>query len=170
MATVDSSDPDPQEGRDPEELTRITHRTLPFAEHTGIRIDVAERGRVRLTMPLAPNVNHVGTMYAGALFTLAEIPGGTLSATTFDPERFFPIVKDIQITFLKPAVTDISVEVSMSASEVERILAEAEANGKADYTWECELVDTNGVIVARTTNLYQIRSRDLPLRTGGATT
>jgi thioesterase domain-containing protein len=152
-------------GRSPEELTRITHKTLPFAERTGIRIDVAERGRVRLTMPIEPNVNHVGTMYAGALFTLAEIPGGTMSATTFDPERFFPIVKDIQIRFTRPAVTDISVEVSLTEEEIDALLTEAEEKGKADYSWECELTDTNGTVVAVSKNVYQIRSRDLPMRT-----
>ncbi len=151
--------------RSPSELTRITHETLPFAARTGIRIDVAERGRVRLTMPLEPNKNHVGTMYAGALFTLAEIPGGTMSATTFDPERFFPIVKDIQIRFTRPAITDISVEVSLTEDEIEALMAEAEEKGKADYSWECELTDTNGTVVAVARNLYQIRSRDLPMPT-----
>jgi thioesterase domain-containing protein len=152
-------------GRSPSELTRITYQTLPFAERTGIRIDVAERGRVRLTMPIEPNKNHVGTMYAGALFTLAEIPGGTMSATTFDPERFFPIVKDVQIRFTRPAMTDISVEVSLTDDEIDALLAEAEEKGKADYSWECELIDTNGTVVAVTRNLYQIRSRDLPMPT-----
>ena len=151
--------------RDPEDLTRVTHETLPFAARTGIRIDVAERGRVRLTMPIEPNKNHVGTMYAGALFTLAEIPGGTMSATTFDPKRFFPIVKDIQIRFTRPALTDVSVEVSLTDPEIAAILSEAEERGKADYSWECELKDSSGAVVATARNLYQIRSRDLPMPT-----
>lgn len=154
---------EPQEF-DTEQLTRQTYQVVPFAERTGIRVVEAERGRVRLMMPLEPNVNHVGTMYAGALFTLAEIPGGTLWVTTFDIRRFYPIVKDLQITFLKPAVTDIYTEVSMTESEAERLSSEAEADGKVDYSWESELVDTNGVVVARTQNVYQLRSMDMPLK------
>lgn len=162
MATDDSAQDAP--GRDPEALTQITHSILPFAARTGIRIDRADRGSVQLTMPLQPNVNHVGTMYAGALFTLAEIPGGTLSATTFDVEKYYPIVKDLQITFLKPATTDISVEVTMSDDEIDRLLTTANEVGKVDYSWDSELVDAGGVVVAKSKNLYQLRSRDMPLR------
>jgi acyl-coenzyme A thioesterase PaaI-like protein len=154
---------DEEHSRDPDALTRATHAILPFVERTGLRIDRADRGHVKVTMPLGPNTNHVGTMYAGALFTLAEIPGGTMSAASFDPSRFVPIVKDLRITFLKPAVTDVSVEVRLRDEEIDAVLARAEADGKADYGWESELLDANGVVVARSENLYQIRSRDLPM-------
>ena len=37
-----------------------------------------------MLMPFKPNRNHLGTMYAGALFTLAEIPGGAVLISAFD--------------------------------------------------------------------------------------
>lgn len=78
-------------------------------------------------------------MYAGALFTLAELPGGVVYLSSFDTRRFYPIVKDMQIRFRRPAKTDITVEVHLSDDEVQRIQNEADANGKADFEWECEL-------------------------------
>ena len=33
----------------------------------------------------------------------------------------------------------------------------ADANGKADYSWECELKDESGEVVAISQNLYQMR-------------
>ena len=120
-------------------------------------VEHAEAGYVRLRMPFEPNVNHVQMMYAGALFTLAEVPGGTMFTTTFDYKRFYPIVKEMKIRFRRPALTDIIVEVRLSESEATRITKEAEANGKADYEWECELKDTNGEVVAISHNVYQLR-------------
>jgi thioesterase domain-containing protein len=146
---------------DAEKITRGNWKTIPFLEHTGIVVDHAERGFVRLRMPFEPNVNHVGMMYAGALFTLAEVPGGTLFLTTFDTKTFYPIVKDLQIRFRRPAMSDITVEVRVTDDEIARIAAEAEANGKADYGWESELVDATGEVVAISRNTYQMRSFDL---------
>jgi len=142
---------------DTEKLTQGNWDTIPFLKHTGVVVDHAERGFVRLRMPFEPNVNHVGMMYAGALFTLAEVPGGTLFLTTFDAMRFYPIVKNLEIRFRRPALTDITVEVRMGDAEAARIMEEAEANGKADYSWDCELKDTSGEVVAISQNLYQMR-------------
>ena len=56
---------------------------IPFAGRTEVEVMVMEPGYVKLKMPLKPNLNHVGTMYAGALFTLAELGviGGSGDAT-----------------------------------------------------------------------------------------
>jgi len=146
---------------DAEKLTQGNWDTIPFLERTKIAVDHAERGFVRLRMPFEPNVNHVGMMYAGALFTLAEVPGGTIFITSFDAKRFYPIVKDLQIRFRRPAMSDITVEVRISEEEIARIEAEADANGKADYAWECELKDATGEVVAISQNTYQMRAFDL---------
>lgn len=128
-----------------------------FLTNMGLRLDAIEPGYCRMTAPLEPNVNHIGTMYAGALFTLAEVPGGAIFLATFDAQTYYPIVRSMDIQFLKMARTDISVEVRIGQEEVDRIQAEADEHGKANYSWECELVDTDGVVVARTTNHYQLR-------------
>ena len=143
---------------DLDRMTKGLWATIPFLERTGIVVEHAERGFVRLRMPFEPNVNHVGMMYAGALFTLAEVPGGALFTTTFDGKRFYPLVKDLQIRFRRPATTDITVEVRMTDEEAERIAVEADREGKADYSWESDLIDARGEVVALSKNLYQMRA------------
>ncbi len=131
--------------------------TVPFAKRTGVEVvELAER-YVKMRMPFEPNVNHVGIMYAGALFTLAELPGGAIFATTFDYKRFYPIVKDMQIRFRRPATTDVTVEVRLSEEQARDIEERAERDGKADYEWECELRDASGEVVATSKNVYQMR-------------
>jgi thioesterase domain-containing protein len=150
-------------GIDVDKLTEATWKIMPFCERTGVRILEAERGHVKLLMPLEPNVNHVGIMYAGAMFTLAELPGGTMTAVSFENGKYFPIVKDLKMTFVAPAQTDVTVTVDLDDSQLATMQADLDDRGKADYGWNAELVDTSGTVVARSENSYQLRSLDLPL-------
>jgi acyl-coenzyme A thioesterase PaaI-like protein len=131
---------------------------IPFVERTGFEVVELRRGYCRARMPLEPNVNHIGTMYAGALYTLAEVPGGALALATFDPSRYYPVVKDMRIRFTALARTDIEVAVSLDDDQIARIQAEVDERGKADWQWECHLTDTDGTVVAITENLYQLRA------------
>lgn len=139
-------------------MTASTRKSVSMAEHIGIEVVAAEPGRVVLSMPKDGNTNHIGTIYAGALYTLAELPGGTLFETTFDRSRYYPIIKEQSIRFRRPATTDLTVEMTMTPDEAAAIAAEADHNGKADYTRTVELIDTEGTVVAISTNEYQMRA------------
>jgi acyl-coenzyme A thioesterase PaaI-like protein len=126
-------------------------------KRTGIRV-VALRDRyAKMLMPLEGNVNHVGMMYAGSLFTLGEIAGGAIHMVSFDVTRLFPIVKEVNIRFRRPAMTDVTMEVEFSAEEAARIEAEALEKGKADYELNLELKDTNGEAVSIVSGTWQVR-------------
>lgn len=140
-------------------LRNYAERPFPFVERCGVEVLDLAPGRVRMAMPLEPNVNHVGTMYAGALFTLAELPGGVLSLVSFDMERYVPIVAEVAIRFRRPATTTITVDATLDATDVERIQGDADRDGKALYTLDLELVDAHGEVVARSRNDYQLRAR-----------
>lgn len=143
---------------DTAKMTANTRAQVSMAEHCKISVDEAEFGRVKLSMPKDGNTNHIGTIYAGALYTLAEIPGGTLFSTTFDSSRYYPIIKEQNIRFRRPATTDITVEMTMTADEAAEIAATADRDGKADYDRIVELIDTEGTVVAISTNSYQMRT------------
>ncbi len=138
-------------------LKKVLATNIPFVERTGLEILELDKGYVKMKMPFEPNVNHVQMMYAGALYTLAELPGGAIFATSFDAKRFYPIVKDMSIRFRRPARTDVTVEVRLDDDAAAEIQARAERDGKADYEWECELKDEGGEVVAMTKNVYQLR-------------
>jgi acyl-coenzyme A thioesterase PaaI-like protein len=139
-------------------LKKFSGRRVAFIENMGLETIEARPGYVKLKAPLKGNENHIGIMYAGALFTLAEVPGGTLFSTSFDVTKYYPIVKEMSIRFRRPAATDITLEMTMSEDEVDRIQTEAEANGKADYVLEGELKDESGEVVALSKGVYQIRA------------
>lgn len=84
----------------PNELIRqLTEEQIAFVQRSGLKAEILEPGFVRLCMPLQGNQNHIGSMYAGALFTLAEIPGGALFMTSFDAQRYYPIIKEMNLRF-----------------------------------------------------------------------
>ncbi|MDO9322659.1 MAG: YiiD C-terminal domain-containing protein [Pseudomonas sp.] len=141
----------------PEVARQLTEEQIAFVKRSNLKALVLEPGFVRLQMPLAGNQNHIGSMYAGALFTLAEIPGGALFMTSFDVTRFYPIVKEMNLRFRRPAKGDICVEARLSAEQIELLQNQAQTEGKADYLLELELTDADGEIVALSRGLYQLR-------------
>ncbi len=135
----------------------IAVNAVEAIKRTGIRV-VALRDRyAKMLMPLEGNVNHVGMMYAGSLFTLGEIAGGAIHMVSFDVTRLFPIVKEVKIRFRRPAMTDVTMEVKLSAEEAARIEAEALEKGKADYELNLELEDANGEVVSIVGGTWQVR-------------
>jgi thioesterase domain-containing protein len=124
---------------------------------TGLRVLEMRDRRVKTRMPLEGNVNHVGIMYAGSLFTIGECMGGAIYGVALDTRRFFPIVKELTIRFRRPAVTDVTLECEMGEEEAERIQKEAEEKGKADYSLDLEIKDANGEVVSIVHGVWQIR-------------
>ena len=144
----------------PEIVKELVEKKIAFVERMGLKVVELIPGHVKLMVPLKGNENHIGSMYAGALFTLAEIPGGALILTTFDPTKCFPVIKELTIKFLRPAGSDITIEIFLPQEEVERIRRDLSERGKAEFVLHGELKDVSGTVVAKSTGVYQIRATD----------
>ncbi|TIH10045.1 YiiD C-terminal domain-containing protein [Pseudomonas leptonychotis] len=140
-------------------VRQLTEEQIAFVKRSGLKAEVLEIGHVRLLMPIADNQNHIGSMYAGALFTLAEIPGGALFLTSFDAQRFYPIIKEMNLRFRRPATGDIRVEARLGAEQIQRLQKQATEEGKAEYVLELQLTDDSGEVVVESRGLYQLRAR-----------
>nr|WP_038171587.1 YiiD C-terminal domain-containing protein [Tomitella biformata] len=139
-------------------INGMMEKTIPVVHGMGVEATVARRGYASSTVPMEGNGNHFGVMYAGVLFTVAEVLGGALAIASFDAAAYYPLVKDLKISFRRPATTDVTAEASLDDAELDRITAAAAANGKCDFTLEATVTDANGVVVATTTGLYQLRA------------
>jgi len=142
----------------PEILKQFIEKPFAFVVRIGLKALELKPNHVKLVAPIAGNENHIGGMYAGALFTLAEIPGGALYLTTFDVSKFYPTIKEMTIRFVAPAKTDVTIEMNLPKEEASHIEAEARENGRADYVLEGEVKDASGVVVAVSKGLYQLRA------------
>jgi thioesterase domain-containing protein len=123
----------------------------------GIRIVEMRDRHVKVLLPLEPNINHIGTMYAGSLFTVGEFIGGAIFIASFDYTRFYPIVKAINIQYRRPATTSVTVEAILSTEEINAIQQEADAKGKADWKMNLEIKDEAGEVCCLMQGVWQMR-------------
>ena len=132
--------------------------TIPTARNMGVRVVEARRGFAAATVPVEGNGNHFGVIYAGVLFTVAEVLGGIIPLITFDTAKYFPLVKTLDIQFVAMAKSDVRAEASLDDEAIARIEAEAAERGKADFILEAVVTDADGKTVATTRGLYQLRA------------
>ena len=130
---------------------------IPLVHRMGVTAVELGPGIAVCRIPLAGNGNHVGTLYAGALFTVAEVLGGAICLPSFDLARFYPVVRAVTIDFRRPARTDVTASALLDAATIDRVRTEAEAEGKSTFVLTAELTDTGGVVVATTEGTYQLR-------------
>jgi acyl-coenzyme A thioesterase PaaI-like protein len=121
---------------------------VAFVKRTGITPLELGRGYARLLMPLSGNENHVGVMYMGAYTVLAEAASAIPGFSILDTERFFPILKDIAVSFHKSAASDVTAEFRIEEDLVESLNADLERKGSATYVAEIPMYDTGNVKVA----------------------
>jgi acyl-coenzyme A thioesterase PaaI-like protein len=133
-------------------------QTIPPAHRMGITVLEARRGHAVASVPADGNGNHFGVVYAGVQFTVAEILGGVIALATFDAAKYYPLVKNVDITFSGMARTDLRAETSLDENEIARIEAEAAEKGKADFVLDAVVKDEAGQTVSVTRGLYQLRA------------
>jgi thioesterase domain-containing protein len=132
--------------------------TIPIAHKMGVQVVEARPGFAATTVPAEGNRNHFGVIYAGVLFTVAEVLGGIIPMITFDTAKYFPLVKTLDIQFVAMAKSDVRAEASLDDETIARIEAEAAEQGKADFTLEAVVTDADGQTVATTRGRYQLRA------------
>ena len=139
------------------ELVASLEKIIDIVHKMGMCIEEFEPGYVKVRLPKEPNINHVGTVYAGSLFSMADFTGGMLFVSSFDFNKYYPIIKETTITFKRFATTDVTVEARFTPEEIERLKKLAEEAGKADWSKEFELKDAQGNICAAVKGSFQIR-------------
>ncbi|MEO6028628.1 MAG: YiiD C-terminal domain-containing protein [Candidatus Binatia bacterium] len=139
---------------------RALETGIAFVANCGLKVVELRRGYVKCLVPFDGNGNHVGTMYAGALFTVAEIPGGALFLSSFDTRRYYPIVKSLDLRFVKPAKSDVTIEIALDDARIAAISAEADAKGKAEFILDGEIKTADGTVVATSHGVYQLRAAE----------
>jgi acyl-coenzyme A thioesterase PaaI-like protein len=130
---------------------------IPRAAQMGVEFVELRPGYVRAQVPFEGNGNHFGVVYAGVIFTVAEVLGGAIHFATFDVATHYPLVKTLTIDFLAPGTGPLSASASLSDGEVARIKAAATPDAKVAFVLEAEVVGEDGTVVARTRGDYQIR-------------
>lgn len=139
-------------------VNRIIGFSIPFAPRNGFSVEEVRPGYVRAKIRLKGNKNHFGSLYAGAYFLVAEIPGGVLTLFDLGP-AYTPILKEMTLQFMQPANSDVTVEFELPPETVAGILSDADATGRAKFSLEGKLMDDDGNHVATSIAHYRVRKK-----------
>ena len=137
--------------------TEFVHHAVPAIGRLGVVVEAISPGAVDLRVPIEGNANHMGTMYAGALFALAELPGGLIPLAVLPPGRYTPIVTAVEIQFVAAARTDVTLAARMDPQALRALGAQVDAEGQANFTLDLRGQDANGRTVIVSRGHYQLR-------------
>lgn len=104
------------------------------------------------------HLNHVGIMYAGSYFVLAESTGANLIKCTYG-NRYVAIIKSVSIDYVKPTKGDLIVDLSMTEKQAKERIAYVEKHGKGQYSLDIPVTDTDGVLCATAHIVYYLMPR-----------
>ena len=141
----------------PEMATDFVHQAVPAIGRLGVVVDAISPGSVDLRVPIDGNANHMGTMYAGPLVPLAQLPGGLIPLAVLPPGRYTPIVTALDIQFLAAARSDVTLSAVMDPQDVMALADQVDTEGRADFTLELVGRDSEGRTVITSTGHYQLR-------------
>ncbi len=121
-------------------------KSIDTLKHMGLEILESNDNRVRLRMPKDGNTNHLGGVYAGAIFTFAEFPFGMMYIAKLGMTEMVPVVGEMTIRYLAPATGDLFIDVVVSEDEWVQIAEETREKGKLKLVREIEVKDADGKV------------------------
>jgi thioesterase domain-containing protein len=145
------------------DLARVLAEELPITQSLGIGVRSASAAGVVLTMPLAANRNHKGTVFAGSLNAVATLAGCSMLWTVLRVAEVgaHVVIQDSTVHYLVPAQSDVTAEAKRSEPEaLERALAQLARRGRARVALDAEVRDAEGRSVATLRGRYVIHRRD----------
>jgi len=140
-------------------FTAALESLVPRMYEMGVRVVELEEGHAVAAVSLDGNANHYGSMYAGALFGVAEVLGGALFVPSFDVAAYYPTVRELTIRYHRPALSDVRATATLDTATIARMRTDLQQTGKASYELDAVLTAASGETVATTHGAYQIRTR-----------
>ena len=132
-------------------LTTVWHERMPLTTALGVEIGALDGERLKLLLPLAPNRNHKGTVFAGSLSALATLAGWSALWLVLREaeEQAHVVIQDARIHYKVPARGDVVARVPLPTGAArEKWLAALRKKGRARLGLEVEVVDLAGEVVA----------------------
>jgi thioesterase domain-containing protein len=140
-------------------VQEIMRTTVPLMDHIGIEVVEAERRHVTTRLPFdLRNGNHIGTVYAGVLFSFLESTGGALVLVSFDVTRWIPVVVEATIRYARPVTGAVDCDMRLSEDEVDRVHAALSADPKYRWAFTATAVAEDGRTACEADLAYRFRA------------
>jgi acyl-coenzyme A thioesterase PaaI-like protein len=147
---------------DPAELaaaiTSVVRGTVPLLGVIGLEVVESRPGHVRTRLPFKPeNGNHIGTVYAGVLFSFLEASGGALVLVSFDVTRLIPIIVEGAIRYLRPVSGAVEADLAVTDAERDEVHRALESDPKHRWTLRATAIGEDGTTACEADLVYRFR-------------
>ena len=122
-------------------------RDMPITKALGLRVVGREGTGLVLSSPLAPNINHKGTAFAGSLNATATLAGwGTIWLVLREHGiRSHVVIQDSTVHYFRPVTGDFTARCKTpSATAVERLVKAVSAKGRGRIELDVMIADADG--------------------------
>jgi thioesterase domain-containing protein len=141
------------------QLAAVWADQMPITGALGITIATLDDDALVLALPLPPNRNHKGTVFAGSLAALATLAGWSTLwlVTRAAGVSAHVVIQDSSIRYLLPVRSDAIARCRFPDVESRtRLLATVARRGRARLALEVEVADTAGQRVATFAGRYVV--------------
>lgn len=117
-------------------IQSMLEENIPLLKAMGVKIESLGEGEAVTSMPFKPdNLNHVGTIYAGALFSHAEVTAGVTLFSRFSPTDFRLLIKHMEIEYKKKVTTDVTGKAKIDDDLLDLVRKDLEDDGRSARTF-----------------------------------
>lgn len=121
-------------------ITKTLSRMIPFVGTAKIKfVKVSEDGVIATLPNKRSNQNHISSVHAAATALLAETVSG-ISMGAFLPDDKLPLLKEMNVKYIKRTEGDLRGEASISEEDKKRIMSE----DKGDVAIDVKITDAAG--------------------------
>lgn len=137
-------------------LNDVYRDVVPIIGKMGVECLDAGPGRVTLRLPWNDsNRNHIGTVYAGVLYSFLEVAGGAIIATSIDMTQRVPVIVESQIRYRRRVTTAIETTIELNENEIADLNAQLEADPKYRWVLGASATDEGGEVVCDAELVYR---------------
>src|SRR5689334_16575175 len=139
------------------ELEAVLHHEIPLSRQMGLTVRRYDGVYLTFQVPLAPNINHKATAFAGSLNAVMTLAGwGTVWLLLAERGLHGTIViQESSTRYQLPVGNDFTATCRVpSAEEAERFLAGLRRRGKARLALKVEILDGDGRVAVAFTGMY----------------
>ena len=126
-----------------EQFLQWVREQIPLTQAMQIEALAFDGQTLRLSAPLAPNVNDKGTGFGGSIVTLATLAGWALTTLVLKDHQINAevVIAKSEIHYYKPITSRFTAQVSCELSVVEAMLARIDERGRGKLPLEIFVFD-----------------------------
>ncbi len=132
---------------------------IPYLVPHGLEVR-DRRGETEIRMPFRRGLtNYIGTVHAGALFTLAETAAGVAAHRIVPGGRAYILLRGATVRYTRRAEGEVAASARVVAERAEAARADFDREGRASAEVDVTMTDADGETVFEGAFDYALRPR-----------